>query len=70
MKKSERITKDTRPFKAQKRTYLQGTILRMFEYHCELNDLKDAEYLRSIVIEHLRSTYEINHAGGIVKIKR
>lgn len=64
------VSPDKKPYKAQKRTYLQGTVLRLFNHHCENNDLKDAEYIRSLVIQDLKARYEINNTGGIVKIKR
>lgn len=70
-KRKTRIQKEnSKPFQDQKRTYLQGTILRLFEYHCAEHGLKAAEYLRQLVIQDLKTQYELNATGGVVKIKQ
>ena len=52
----------------QVHTYLKGTLLRLFNYHKQKEDLKDAEYVRSVIKEDLKKRYEIEE--GKVKIKK
>ena len=64
------MAKDNRPYKAQTRTYLQGTLLKLYYHHLENQGIGQAEYLRSLVRQDLTQRYEVNQTGGIVKIKK
>ncbi len=55
----------------QRSTYTQGTLDKLFEYHCAMNDMKAAEYIRGLIAKDLKAQYNLdNQTGGVVKIKR
>lgn len=62
------MANDSRPYRKQARTYLQGTLLKIFEYHVERNGLTNAEYLRGLVRSDLTQKYDIHPVKGVVKM--
>lgn len=60
--------KEGRPYRRRVSTYVQGTLLKLLEYH--LSEELVSPYLRGLIKRDLTERYDIHPDKGVVKIPR